>query len=67
MEEFLLWIMVILKVLKHLFPFLVGALFTFVAYKLIGLPFKSYLILIALVMVLMIGLDIRSLFKDFFK
>ena len=67
MEEFLFWLTLILRLLKHLFPFIIGAFAAILAFKLVGKPPVPYLIPVALFITLMIGVQLKILFTEFFK
>ena len=67
MEEFLFWITLILRLLKKLFPFILGGLTAIFALKVVGKPPAPYFLPVVIFITLMIGVQIKLLFKEFFK
>jgi hypothetical protein len=64
MEEFLFWVVLIFRALKYLLPFLIGGFAAILAFKLLGRPPFPYLIPLALFIILMIGFELKAIFRD---
>ena len=67
MEEFLFWLMVLIRALKYLLPFLVGIFAAIFAYFLIGKPPLVFFIPIALIIILFVISEISILYRQLHK
>lgn len=63
MEEFLFWLMVLMRALKYMLPFIIGGFFAIFAYYILGKPPLFIFFPIALIVVLFIASEVSILYR----
>jgi hypothetical protein len=67
LEEFLFWLMLLMRALKYLLPFLLGIFAAIFAYFLMGKPPLLFFIPIALIIILFIASETSILYRQLHK
>lgn len=63
MEEFLFWFARIVRAIVVAFPFIVAAIFAYMVLDFLGISFSGIVIPMVIVIVILIGHDLKTLFK----
>ena len=67
MEEFFFWLSLLIKFIKKLFPFIIGAFLGLLAFRMVGKPSGAIGVFCFLFITLMVGIELMKIFRELFK